>query len=44
MTNREQFSLGKEYVQYCMKQLEEDDLELAKQFLVPLFPPKAPKE
>ena len=28
---------GKEYVQYCVKQLHDDDQMLAKQYLLPLF-------
>ena len=28
---------GKEYTQYCVKQLHEDDQQLAKQYLLPLF-------
>ena len=31
------FKHGKAYVTYCMKQLNEDDYELAKQFLNPIF-------
>lgn len=31
------FKHGKAYVTYCMKQLNEDDAELAKQFLNPIF-------
>ena len=41
--NREKYMLGKEYVQYCIKQLTEEDQQLAKQYLVPLFPAKDQK-
>ncbi len=42
--DREKYHLGKEYIQYCIKQLTDEDQSLAKQFLVPLFPPKEPKK
>lgn len=32
---------GREYVQYCMKQLHEDDYQLAKQYLLPFFEKKS---
>lgn len=40
IVDREKYNLGKEYVQYCIKQLTEEDQILAKQILVPFFPPK----
>lgn len=42
--DKSKHELGKEYVQYCIKQLTEEDQLLAKEYLVPLFPPKNAKK